>query len=275
MPDDGDGRRRVAARLRFARAGGRTTLLDQFVPYPFHVTRVLRAGAGDPASVYLQSASGGIYADDHLSLSVAVAEGAAAHLTTQSATIVHDTRGKPARLTTAATVTSGGFLALLPDPLVLFPGACIALHTDVTMADGAKALLADSACLHDPGGEGRPFDSLSASVTVRDAAGRIRLMDRSNIHGNALGGLAVLGRYRAWGLLLVLAPPEDWPDQQSIEDAAAAAGCRAGASPGPHEIGLAVRLAGPDGGTLARCLAGLARDAARRMGGWALLARGK
>lgn len=267
--------RRAAARLRFARAGGRTALLDQFVPYPFHVTRVLRAEGGDPATVYLQSASGGVYADDDLSLSVTVAEGASAHLTTQAATIVHDTFGRPAHLETTAGVARDGFLALLPDPLVLFPGASLRTATNLTLAEGATALLAESASLHDPRGESRAFDRLRGVVTVRDADGRVLLEDRGDIAGTALGGLAVLGRYRAWGLLLVLAPPSALPDPAALEGVADAAGCVAGASLAPNRAGVAVRLAGPDGGTLGRCIAALARDAARRVGGWPLLARGK
>lgn len=277
MPGGGEARRRIGARLRFARAGGRTALLDQFVPYPFHVTRVLRAGAGagDPATVYLQSASGGVYADDDLSLALTVADGAAAHVTTQSATIVHDTFGRAARLATMARVAHGGFLALLPDPLVLFPGATLSSHTDLVLADDATAILVESVCLHDPRGEGRVFDRLSASVTVRDTTGRVRLHDRGEVDGHALGGMAVLGRYRAWGLLLLLAPAAALPDPAALEAAAEASGCHAGASPAPNGAGLAVRLAGPDGGVLGRCVGTLARQAALGIGGWTLLARGK
>ena len=268
--------RRVAARLGFVRGGGRTVLGTQSAPYPFHVTRVLGPAQGaEPATLYLQSASGGVYAGDDLALALTVGEAAAAHVTTQAATIVHDTRGRPARLATEASVAAGGFLALLPEPLVLFPGADVASETVLHLAAGATAVIAESASLHDPLGAGRVFEKFAGALTVCDAAGRVRLADRGEVRGDALGGAAVLGGWRAWGTLLVLAAAEHLPDPAGIEAAATAAGCLAGASAAPDGLGLAVRLVGPDGGTLGRCIAALARDAAAAIGGWRLLARGK
>ena len=276
MPDGCGAARRAGARLRFARAGGRTVLVGQHVTYPFHVTRVLRTTPEAAlAALYLQSASGGVYAGDDLALSLAVGEGAAAHVTTQSATVVNDARGWPARLATEAAVAAGGFLALLPDPLVLFPGADLASETVLTLAHGATGVIAEAAGLHDPAGQGRSFARYAGALTVRDAAGRTLLADRGEVTGAALGGSAVLGGWRAWGTLVVLGPASLLPDPAAVEAAAEAAGCLAGAGAAPNGIGLAVRLVGPDGGTLGRCIAALAREAAYRLGGWVLLARGK
>ena len=74
-------------------------LLRQHVPYPFHVTRpfYLDAQRPDLATLYLQSSSGGVYGGDDLSLTLDIRAGAAAQVTTQAATIVHDCRGSPAR----------------------------------------------------------------------------------------------------------------------------------------------------------------------------------
>ncbi len=258
-------------------AGGRTTLLRQNVPYPFHITRPfhLHPARPDLATLYLQSASGGLYAGDDLSLALHVGRAAAAHVTTQSATIVHACRTAPARLTLTATVEPDGFLALLPDPLVLFPDADITTRTDLTLHEGAQVILADAASLHDPSGEDRPFRHFHGATTIRDATGAIRLSDRGGIDGASLHGAAVLGPWRAWGLLLVLAPAPLLPDPATVEAATEAAGCLAGASAAPGGLGLAVRLLGPDGGTLGRCLSALAADAAVSLAGCRLVARGK
>ncbi len=58
------------ATLRFARGGGRTFLKEQRTPYPFHTTRphYLDADRPDLATLYLQSASGGLYRGDRLEL---------------------------------------------------------------------------------------------------------------------------------------------------------------------------------------------------------------
>lgn len=204
-----------------------------------------------------------------------VAAGAAAHITTQSATIVHDCRDAPARLAVTATIGEDGFLALLPDPLVLFPGAVFDNTTDLTLHPGGRAILTDAASLHDPRGEGRPFRRFHGAVIVRDAAGVVRLADRGYVDGAALGGAGVLGQWRAWGLLLVLGSAPLLPDGAALEMAAEAAGCLAGASAAAGGIGLAVRLLGPDGGTLGRCLAALAAEAAEALAGCRLSLRGK
>jgi len=258
-------------------AAGRTALLEQYVPYPFHITRPFHANPARPdlATLYLQSASGGVYAGDDLALSVVVGQGAAAHVTTQSATIVHECRDAAARLTTTATVAADGFLAYLPDPLVLFPDAEVSAVLDITLLMGARAILADSAGLHDPQALGRPFRRFHGAITVRDAVGAVRLSDRGGIDGAALTGPGVLGGWRAWGLLLVLGPEALLPDAASMEAAAEASGCYAGASAAPSGLGLAVRLLGPDGGTLGRCIAALAAEAAVSLAGCRLIARGK
>jgi urease accessory protein len=267
----------VSARLRFGVAGGRTVLLDQHVPYPFHITRPFHLNPARPdlATLYLQSASGGVYAGDDLATALAVGAGAAAHVTTQAATIVHDCRDAPARLSLAVSVGPGSFLALLPEPLVLFPGADVATSTELSLHEGARAIVADAASLHDPRGERQPPRRFHGAVTVRDAAGRVLLSDRGGAEGAALGGAAVLGGWRAWGLLLVLAPAAALPNPAALEAAADAAGCLAGAGEAPGGMGLAVRLLGPDGGTLGRCVAALAAEAAIAVAGCRLRAPGK
>ncbi len=75
------------ATLRFAVAGGRTRLLRQHAPHPFHVTRpfYLNPERPDLAALYLQSASGGIYSGEHLELVISAGKNTVAAVTTQSA----------------------------------------------------------------------------------------------------------------------------------------------------------------------------------------------
>jgi len=258
-------------------AGGRTTLRRQHIPYPFHITRpfYLDAPRADLATLYLQSASGGVYGADDLLLTLDVEDGAAAHVTTQGASIVHDCRGLPARTCIKASVGRRGFFALTPDPLVLFPGADITTATDLRLHLGARAILVDAASLHDPSGAGRRFARFHGSLTVRDASNTVRLSDRGGIEGKALAGSAVLGAYSAWATLLALGPAEDLPDAALVERLAEATGCICGAGPAPGGLGLAARLAGPDGGTLGRCLDQLWAACALTMLGFALAPRRK
>jgi urease accessory protein len=252
-----DGRHR-AARLVFARGGGRTALARQIAPYPFHVTRpfALDVDRPDLATLYLQSASGGVYRGDELDLTIKVGSGASAHVTSQAATIVHDTGARPARMTTRLDVADGAFAALTLDPLVLFPGAELDVETSVTLADGALAILSDGVAAHDFAGAGRPFARLSSALSVFDGRGRLLLADRAMVFGpDVIEGSALLGQgARAFGNALILAPAERLVDPRALETAVDALGCLAAASAAPHGAGLAVRLLAPDGGQLARAL---------------------
>lgn len=249
--------RHAEARLAFALAGGRTRLIRQHVPYPVHVTRPFHIEAARPglATLYLQSASGGFYRGDDVGLVLDVAAGAAVHVTTQAATVVHDSRGEGCRQAVAIRVGEGSFCAFVPDPVVMFPGAAFSSEITVDLAPGALAILTDGVCRHDPAGGGAAFERWDGATVVCDAAGRVLLADRGGVDGSDLAGpRSPLGRYVAFGTALLLAPSKRLPAPVAIEKAVAAHGCIAGTGPAPNGAGLAVRLLAPGGGALARAL---------------------
>lgn len=249
--------RSVAAALEFHVAGGRTRLGRQRVPYPFHITRAFHLDGERPdlTTLYLQSASGGLYRGDRLTLNVAVGQGAAAHITTQAATIVHDTRDADAVLTTRIDVEAGGFLAYTPDPLLLFPGAAMTSTTELTLGECASAILSDGLTWHDPAASGRVFDWCAIRTLVRDRHGRLVVSDRGIISGEEfLGNASPAGAYRAAGTLLVLGPGSERLDPAEFESNLDAVGCLSGVSRTPGGIGVSARILAPDGGSLARGL---------------------
>ena len=144
----------VEASLHFSHGGGRTVLARQRVPYPFHATRTfyLDQARPDLATLYLQSAAGGLYRGDRVALSITADPHSAAHVTTQAATIVHRTHRFPIEQSTRLEVGEHAFLALTPDPLVLFPGAEISCATEITLAASGCAILTDGLSHHDPEG---------------------------------------------------------------------------------------------------------------------------
>lgn len=233
--------------------GGRTILTRQFVPYPFHVTRpfYLDSERPDLATLYLQSASGGLYRGDDLGLSMRVGTGAAAHITTQSATVVHDTARASARQTVDIHVADGAVLAYTPDALVLFPNA--GAHSEVTIhaAATARVLVTESVSWHDPAGRERPFDRLSQRISIVDSLGRCVARDAGTLSGAAfLSAASPLGPYRATATALILAPADDLPPRTLLSTAADAAGCLSGIGGLPGNAGLLVRLLAPNGGGL-------------------------
>jgi urease accessory protein len=178
--------------LAFARHGAHTRLGRQFVSYPFHMTRPFALDAAIPSllTVYQQSSSGGLYRAEELRSRYELGAAAAAHITTQSATVVHDCHGQPARQTSEMTLSEGAFLALTPDPLILFPGASCSSTIEARLAPGAVLFLSDAFACHDPEGRSRRFARLSSDVVIRDSGGRLLVRDNLEVSGAQLAGPA-------------------------------------------------------------------------------------
>jgi urease accessory protein len=247
----------VEASLHFCRAGGRTVLARQRLPYPFHATRTFYLDRANPeiATLYLQSASGGLYRGDRHGLSFVVGPNALAHVTTQASTIVHHTHKNPASQRIRIEVGDGAFAAMTPEPLVLFPGAGISCVTDVTLAATGCAILIDGVTHHDPEGQGRPFDRYSNVIVVRNAEGTVLLADRGSIAGELMTGpVSPLGPFSAVGTLLVLGQGSQRCDPEILENCIAARGCMAGISQLPNAAGIGGRILAANGGVLAHGL---------------------
>jgi urease accessory protein len=247
--------RDVEAHLAVDLAGGRTTLRSQHVGYPLHVTRGFHLDAARPdvLTLYLQSASGGLYAGDRLALDVSVGTNAAFHLTTQAATVVHDGRDIGSRQRQSINVESGAFCALTSDPYVLFPGAKLELETVATVADDGVLFLVDGFAIHDPGNAGRIFAQFASRQRISRPDGRLLLQDVGRIRGDELRNGA-LGSMAAAATVLIIAPADKLPEMTAMEEAADRHGCLAGASPAPNNAGQVMRILAPDGGTLTRVL---------------------
>ena len=246
--------RAVEAALSVEHAGGRSILRRQHVGYPLHVTRgfYLDAARPDLLTLYLQSASGGLYAGDRIGLDLAVARGAAFHLTTQAATVVHDGRNVGAAQRLTVNVEAGAFCAVTTDPYVLFPGADLALETTATVAEDAVLCLADGFAVHDPRASGGMFTELSNRLRIRRPDGRLLLQDAGRICGDDLQG--AMGPQAASANLVVIAPRDRLPHAKSLQQAADGCGALAGASAAPNDSGLVLRILAPDGGTLSRAM---------------------
>jgi urease accessory protein len=247
--------RAVEAVLAADRAGGRSILRRQHVGYPLHVTRGFHLDALRPdlLTLYLQSASGGLYAGDRINLDVTVDTNAAFHLTTQAASVVHDGRGVGAVQRQRVTVGEGAFCAVSSDPYVLFPGADLTLEIEAIVADDAVLLLADGFAVHDPKASGRHFAQFASRLAVSRPDGRMLLKDLGHIVGDELRGGA-LGPMEAAANVLLVAPPHRLPDLQDMQQAADRCGALAGCSVAPNGAGQLLRILAPDGGALARAM---------------------
>lgn len=235
--------------LDFIRHGARTTLARQFVSYPFHLTRPFRLDPAIPSllTLYQQSSSGGLYRGERLSCRFRVGAGAAAHITTQAATIVHDCQGRPAQQRTIIEVEGGAFLAYAPDPLVLFPGASFAASLEARLADDAVMFLCDAFTTHDPRAEGRRFDQLSSDVVIRNSSGRLVVRDSFRLGGDALcSQTSPMGRWQVMASYLVLAPPARLPSQADLQCSQVEGRSIIGVSVLPNAVGLGIRCLAAD-----------------------------
>ena len=256
-------------------AGGRTTLRRQHVGYPFHITRgfYLDRARPDLLTLYLQSASGGLYAGDRLTAEIAVGANAALHLTTQAATVVHDGRDGKSRQLQRIEVGQGAFCAVSSDPYVVFPGADLELESVAVVADDAVLFLADGLAAYDPKRTGRKFKEFCSRVRIVRPDGRLLLRDRGRIDGDAFDRSTP--GMMATATVLIIAPAPRLPELESLMRTVDQCGCLCGASEAPNRAGLVMRLLAPDAGALARGLEAAFHAAAKAALGAELAKRRK
>lgn len=249
------------ARFEIATAPDGTSFLKrQAVRYPFHVCRPFRLD-GDPfgmVTIYLQSCAGGIFDGDDLHQLVSMGDGARAHITTQAATIVHDSSDNGALQTTELTAGAGSILEFMPDPLILFPGARLQSRLRANVDPTATVILSDSFIVHDPKGEDREFRSFLSEADISiSGLGRVAL-DRYEITGKDLKRreIGANGDFMAQGSLMIL-------DGQKKADAitaalqqelSACANVYAMASTLPRRAGSWVRILARDAVALRRTM---------------------
>lgn len=230
--------------LAFFRHGARTAIGRQFVSYPFHMTRPFALDPQLPSllTVYQQSSSGGLYRAESLRCLYEIGADAAAHVTTQAATIVHDCYGETANQTIEISLGKNAFLALTPDPLVLFPGARFSGSVEAKLSDGAVLLLGDAFSLHDPAGQGRPFDTLESDVVIRESNGGLLVRDSYRVAGDSLvGTVSPIGRWRVVSTYLLLGCPERLPPKEVLCGVDKERSVAVGVSALPNNAGWGVR----------------------------------
>ncbi len=245
LPEAETGRPRGRFDLTFHRVGERTRIGRQYVAYPCHLTRPFNLDPALPAltTLYQQSASGGLYGDDQIDYRLNLAAASAVHATTQAATVVHHARGGSAKQVVAIDLDERSFLAFVPDPLVLFPGAALETSTEVSIAPSAVLMLSDSFACHDPAAGGGMFEQYASDVSVRDRTNRLLLRERFSIRGADLAGEASpVGHWRLAANHFLLGDPARLPSQSEIAAVCAKPDALAGVSPAPNDAGWIIRV---------------------------------
>lgn len=263
---------------------GRTYLHRRYVRHPFHLTRPFhldRPHLPGLATLYLQSASGGLYAGDRLETEIAVEAGAAVHLTTQGSTIVHRAdRGQGAATRTRIRLAPGAFLALTPDPNILFAGAALDSRSLAEVPADATLVLGEAMLGHDPapavGAAPRPVARYLAEAEIV-VPGLGRAVDRQVFDGLAVpAALDPDGRFLAQAALYCIGPAfRAGAADALLAGLAPPPGCIWGADLLPAGLGVWARVLAPSGHAVTAAMALLFEAAFRRQFGIAPAPRRK
>jgi urease accessory protein len=175
-----------------ARADGRTILAAQSFRAPFHLSKPYWDPEAGVLIVQVVNPTAGILAGDSLESAIAVDAGAALLVTTPGASRVFKMNRGSAEYRQQFAVAAGGWLEVLPEPLVPHRGSSYRQVTTVDVAAGGALFYVDQLM---PGrvehGEAWQWDRLRLELEVRCDA-ELVLRERLDQTGGELRALASL-----------------------------------------------------------------------------------
>jgi urease accessory protein len=197
-----------------ARPDGHTVLAGQSFRAPYHISKPYWDADTKTLLVQVVNPTAGILSGDRLESAIAVEAGAALLVTTPSASRVFKMKDGAAECRQQFTVGTGGWLEVLPEPLVPHRGCRYRQTTSIEVAAGGAMFFAD---LLMPGrvghGEAWEWDRLILEIEVR-LAGELILRERFEQTGDDLRALAALagsGPAACFGnAVLIAAGAADW-----------------------------------------------------------------
>jgi urease accessory protein len=238
--------------LGFERRGARTVLTERRFRLPLQALEPIDLDGGGAAALMLLNPTGGIVGGDVLDTRVTLGPGSHVCLTTPAASRVYRTAGAGAVQRFSGFVGEGAVLEYLPDHLIPSPGARLRQRTEITLAAGASAIVADAwAVGRVARGERWLFSELDLALAARDPRGWL-LRERTVVTGDRRWDRLGNGEGAAYvATFSVLAPArERWDDL--LPELRSALAQMPGAGGGATELAR--------GGLLARVLAPTAPD---------------
>lgn len=240
-------------RMGFEVRGGRTVLADLERRAPTIVQQALYWDEAMPdlPCVFMISNAGGILQGDRNVLEISLGPDARAHVTTQSATKVHEMDANYAGQWQEITLAENSYLEFLPDPIIphrhtrFLTKTRLAVHPTATLLYG-EILMAGRK--HHGAGERFAYDVFSSTVRAERPDGAELFTEKFVIepdrHDVRLAG--VMGDFDVFGNVLLLAPPEhleriaaEAPAEVNRADGWAAAVSRL-----PNDAGLVFKVLG-------------------------------
>ncbi|HEY1823836.1 MAG TPA: urease accessory protein UreD [Trebonia sp.] len=249
--------------MTFARREDRSVLAHLYRKAPLLVQQALYWDEQLPGlpCVYVITTSGCVLEGDRFDISIAVEEGAMAHVTTQAATKIHRMVTGFASQVQRVDLAENAYLELLPGPVIPQRHSRFVTETDAVVAESATLLSAEVLSpgrKHHGSGELFEYDLYSSALTVRRPDGTPLFCEKLIVEpgrhpvrdAGAMGGFDVFAN----AILVTPAPHAT----RILEQAAAGTGadqpggpiagtgCMAGASRLPNDAGLVYKVLGTE-----------------------------
>ncbi len=241
--------------MRFEDRGDRSILAQLYREAPLLVQQALywdEALPGMPC-VYLISTSGCVLQGDRLYVEIALGRRSLAHVTSQSATKVHEMDANFASQVQTLTLAQDSYLELMPGMIIPHRHARYFARTDITIDPTATLLFSEIVMpgrKHHRGGEMFEYDLYSTLINAQRPDGTNLFTEKLLIEPARwpvrLAG--AMGGYDVFGTVVLLTPK---PNADAILDQTAA-----GAQPGestvaganrlPNDAGLIYKVLGPE-----------------------------
>jgi len=240
-------------RLGFERRGARSILADLFRRAPLIVHRAIYWDEEMPEMpcVFIVSNSGGILQGDRNTISIEVGSDAQAHVTTQSATKIHEMDANFAAQLQEIILHDNAYLEYLPDPTIPHRRTRFLTDTRITIAPTATLLYSEilmAGRKYYANGELYKYELFSSKVRAERPEGKELLTEKVIIRPRqqAVRRVGVMGEFDVFGNVILLTPKQH--ADRIFEQVSAVVNLpeqwAAGASRLPNDAGLIYKVVG-------------------------------
>lgn len=249
--------------LVFEPHDGISRLVHRYQRPPLQIFRPLYYDPARPdmAFVMLVQSGGGMVQGDRYRIDVTCREGAAAHITTQSAGKLYKCEENFITQVVDITAEPEAFVEYLPDLTIPFRQARFFQRTVLKIDASATAIVGEILTAgRTAHGEHHDYDIYFAQMEVSDLDGRLLAADTIKLEPRVSPphGPAMLGPYDVFGVLYCFSqrlPPADLAArlrQALADDPGTSRTTMSGVSELPNGCGVSVRTLGPTGSSVMR-----------------------
>ncbi len=252
MPSGAPGKHGVLD-MSFARRGNRSVLAHLHRKAPLLAQQALYWDENMPGlpCVYIITTSGCVVQGDRLDVSITVGADAMAHVTTQSATKIHQMDANFAAQSQRLALAENAYLELLPGPVIPHRHSRFITRTQATVAESATLLSAEllqPGRKYHGGGELFEFDLYSSTLTVSRPDGTPLFTEKlvAEPWRHPVRQAGVMGKFDVFANVTLVTPQRhaDKIFEQVVPGVDTSADCVAGASRLPNDAGLAYKVLG-------------------------------